>query len=224
MKKIVILCFFCFNFIPCVFSQEKQFEISNKTETLKWGEMSLGASRIITPLFADAEGNGYGGGNFSTGLNLVSMYSLSKSPFSIGCSFRYNQLDTRLLESKIIDERKSKLFPMRFIVGPAVGITKGFNNGSAVYIVASIGIKWDTQYKKFLSPFYYYCQNSTSVAGSLSGSYVFLKKKEIGTFGIKGSLFSYGNSREARSAHIKDPLIDGFEVALCWYLTRRTPQ
>ena len=216
MKKVVLLFVLV---ISCSLSSTAQ-DIGNNTEkkgeSRFWGEGNVGIGKTLSPLMYNTNGETFGVGQYSSGFGCLIMYSLMNPAFSVGGSLHYTNINLRGTEDEW-------LFPGRIDLGPAVAYKKYIKDKQVAYIVASAGLKWDEHYKKNLPSGYQFCQNTLSMGGSLSAAYIFrINSKMMDGLGIKGTVFSYGNSREARNAHIKDPIIDGWEISLCWYLTRKT--
>ena len=209
MKKVVLLFVLVISCSLSLTAQEAGNDAEKKGESRFWGESSIGMVRINTPLFADTEGNTYLSGQFSSGISILIMRELPKTKFSLGGSLWYNHLDTRLQNPTFIASR--------FLIGPAAAFKTPFKEKGDFYITAKAGLKWDI-HRNELPSGYLFCQNPLSLGGSLSVAYAFRSRNAIlNGMGIKGTIYSYGNSREARNAHIKDPFVDCWEVSFIFY-------
>lgn len=209
MKKKLYLLILAYLSTMSVVSQDAEKTVINSSPI--WGEFSVGIGKIKTPLFAGTDGSIYLKDQFSSGYNLLMMYELPKTWFSIGGSLWYNRLDTQLQEPTFI--------PSRFLIGPAAAFKVPVMDKGVFYITTTAGLKWDV-HRNELPSGYLFCQPEFSIGGNMSVSYAFRSRiKLLDGMGIKGTIYSYGNSREAHDIKLKNPLVDGWEISLCWYLS-----
>lgn len=202
---LFILCFFSY----CSFAQNTSNTTLLKSESPVWGEWSMTIGRSRTPFLIDEKGDTYGGG-WSEGFTAMKMYSLSKPAFSLGW-FLTGQYVNYSLE---LDAKTYKILPFRAAVGPAVAIRKPIKDYGVTYLSLGTGVKWDYHYKDIPAGFHY-CQNAWSPVACLSLSYAGrLDKELLEGIGIKASVYSYGNSK---GINVKSPIIDYWELGVCWY-------
>ncbi|MBO4590763.1 MAG: hypothetical protein J5698_07315 [Bacteroidaceae bacterium] len=198
MKKTVLLlvCFFCATF---AYAQEK-----DTTDVKLDYYASLGAGRYITPQFVDDLGKTYGQGMFSTNITASMLYPIPKTVFAIGVSGLYQSSAFPL-------DKQARASCDRWMIGPAIAIKKTFLEKNTVSLMATAGLRVDGRMKNLPST-YHYCQDKTGFMSGLSASYLYHFKNVFSEgIGIKGSVYSYGNSPDM---NVRDPFIDSWEVSL----------
>ena len=211
MKKTIVflICLLCATF---AFAQETEESISPI-----WVEAGLGLGRTYPPILVDASGKTYGEGDYWTSYDFLLMRSLPKSFLSLGGFLSPHHVNHNIT----VDGRDYTSVSYRWMIGPAIAAKTTINQRRVIYIVAGAGVKWDIQNKELKSiPYVSYCQNAFSPVAALSATYAFRSKYQVlDGMGIKASVYSFGN---AKGIEVKDPLIDSWEISVCWYLTKKT--
>ena len=206
MKKTLYalnMVWICFYAIP-FFGQEADITNIKETEGSYWMDYNAGVGRINAPLFCGQNGDTYLVGQWSASQRGCYMHEIAKTPFSYGTSVWINYLDTKLQGKAYV--------PLRFMVGPALAVKTPITKKGYFYVTATAGLKWDVHWNRNLPEGYYFCQDALSLGGSLSASCVFFGN------GVKFTVYSYGNSRKV---NVKDPLIDGWDISYCVYLSQK---